>query len=148
MLNTAGFAPGILSFVLPKLGVVALLCRLFNPNRWWKIFLWTLVSGAGLVICGCIIIIYAQCTPTKALWTPGLGECWNPTILVDYSIFAGGTYSRMPFNSRLIPGSAVCIFGHFPSRFSRADIMEVAIANKKKSRTLSCICSRSLVSIL
>jgi hypothetical protein len=91
MLNTAGFAPGILSFVLPKLGVVALLCRIFNPNRRWKLFLWILVSGSGLVICGCIIIIYAQCTPTKALWTPGLGACWSPTILVDYSIFAGGT---------------------------------------------------------
>jgi hypothetical protein len=90
MLNTAGFAPGILSFVLPKLGVVALLCRIFNPTHRWKIFLWSLVGGGGLVISGCIVIIYAQCSPTKALWTPEIGTCWNPQILVDYSIFSGG----------------------------------------------------------
>uniref|UniRef100_A0A093VHN4 Rhodopsin domain-containing protein n=1 Tax=Talaromyces marneffei PM1 TaxID=1077442 RepID=A0A093VHN4_TALMA len=88
LLNTAGFAPGILSFVIPKLGVVALLCRIFNPTQRWKIFLWSFVGGGGLLICGCIIIIYAQCNPTKALWT-GVGNCWNPGILVDYSIFAG-----------------------------------------------------------
>ncbi|KUL81321.1 hypothetical protein ZTR_10126 [Talaromyces verruculosus] len=88
LLNTAGFAPGILSFVIPKLGVVALLCRIFNPTQRWKIFLWSFVGGGGLLICGCIVIIYAQCNPTKALWT-GVGNCWNPSILVDYSIFAG-----------------------------------------------------------
>lgn len=90
MLNTAAYAPGIVSFVLPKLGVVALLCRIFNPTRRWRIFLWAFVGGSGLVICGCIIILYAQCSPMRAMWTPGLGKCWSPSIVVDYSIFAGG----------------------------------------------------------
>lgn len=92
MLNTVGFTPGILSFVVPKLGVVALLCRIFNPIWRWKIFLWSLTGGGGLVICGCIVIIYAQCSPTRAMWTPGVvGNCWSPNVLVNYSIFAGGT---------------------------------------------------------
>jgi hypothetical protein len=91
MLNTIGFAPGILAFVVPKLGVTALLIRIFSPSRPWKIFLWALVGGGGLAICGCIVIIYAQCHPTRALWTPNLSnaQCWDPWILVDYSIFAG-----------------------------------------------------------
>ncbi|EED22505.1 conserved hypothetical protein [Talaromyces stipitatus ATCC 10500] len=89
MLNTAAYAPGIVSFVLPKLGVVALLCRIFNPTRRWRIFLWAFVGVSGLVICGCIIILYTQCSPMRAMWTPGLGKCWSPSIVVDYSIFAG-----------------------------------------------------------
>jgi len=101
MLNFAGFAPGVLSFVTPKLAVVALLTRIMNPSGRTKIFLWALTCVSGLFIVGCVIILYAQCDPPKALWdsTVENPKCWDPTILVDYSIFAGGgltpsTYQR------------------------------------------------------
>ncbi|OKL55304.1 hypothetical protein UA08_09457 [Talaromyces atroroseus] len=28
--------------------------------------------------------------PMRAMWTSGLGNCWSPSVVVDYSIFAGG----------------------------------------------------------
>ncbi|CAN9258538.1 unnamed protein product [Alternaria alternata] len=37
----AGFCPGILSFAIPKLAVVALLTRITNPSKRHKIILWT-----------------------------------------------------------------------------------------------------------
>jgi membrane-bound metal-dependent hydrolase YbcI (DUF457 family) len=109
MLNTAGFAPGILSFVIPKLGVVALLIRLFNPSRPRKIFLWSFVGGSCIIISGCIVIIYAQCSPTRALWTLDLNgaRCWSPWILVDYSLFAGGKWISAKVVPILTLGSTV-----------------------------------------
>lgn len=93
--STAAFTPGILSFILPKLGVTALLIRILNPTRQFKWFLWILVGTSNLFIFGCIIILYAQCTPTKATWTPAMTDavCWSPSILEGYSIGAAGTKS-------------------------------------------------------
>ncbi|KAH8691904.1 hypothetical protein BGW36DRAFT_400054 [Talaromyces proteolyticus] len=106
MLNTAGFAPGILSFTVPKLGVVALLIRLFNPSRPRKIFLWSFVGGSCMIISGCIVIIYAQCSPTRALWTVNLNSarCWSPWILVNYSLFAGALSAFLDLFLAVYPG--------------------------------------------
>ena len=38
----AGFCPGILSFAIPKLAVVALLTRITNPSKRHKIILWSI----------------------------------------------------------------------------------------------------------
>uniref|UniRef100_A0A093UM92 Rhodopsin domain-containing protein n=1 Tax=Talaromyces marneffei PM1 TaxID=1077442 RepID=A0A093UM92_TALMA len=69
MLSTAAYAPGIVSFVLPKLGVVALLCRIFNPTRRWRIFLWAFVGGSGAAI-----VAVVKCTHI-----PGLADESDPT---------------------------------------------------------------------
>lgn len=91
--SSASFTPGILSFTLPKLGVTALLVRILNPTRQFKWFLWILVGVTNLAIFGCVIIMYAQCTPTKATWTPSITDavCWSPSILEVYSIATAGT---------------------------------------------------------
>lgn len=91
--STAAFCPGILSFTIPKLGVVALLIRILNPTPRFTRFLWLLVGGSDLVIFGCVIILYAQCRPAKALWTPSMTDapCWSPEVLAIYSIVSGGT---------------------------------------------------------
>ena len=94
MFDIAGFAPGVFSFVVPKMAIVVLLIRIFNPTKKTKIFLWALVGTSGLFILGCVVILYAQCSPAKAMWTPTLEHytCWNPWILVDYAIVAGGRF--------------------------------------------------------
>ncbi|KAL1967283.1 hypothetical protein VTN77DRAFT_3329 [Rasamsonia byssochlamydoides] len=91
LLSTASFAPGILSFTVPKLGVVALLTRVMNPTPRFKVFLWVLVGGSGLIIFGCVIILYAQCRPTRALWTPTItgSRCWDASVLENYSLASG-----------------------------------------------------------
>ena len=79
---------------MPKLAVVVLLVRTMNPSLRQKWFLWTTVVASGLLLMGCVVILYAQCRPTRALWEPEpIGEkvtCWSPEILVNYSIVVGG----------------------------------------------------------
>jgi len=89
----AAFCPGVLSFAIPKLAVVALLTKLLNPSPAHRIFLWCSTSVTAIVIFGCVIILYAQCTPSRSQWDFSVeGECWSPWTLVNYSIFAGCKY--------------------------------------------------------
>lgn len=57
----AAFCPGILSFAIPKLAVVALLTKLMNPSPAHRIFLWCSSGVTTLVLFGCVIILYALC---------------------------------------------------------------------------------------
>lgn len=87
----SGFPPGVVSFGVPKLAVVALLTRIMNPSRWHTIFLWTMTGLCNLVLLGCVVILFAQCQPSRSQWDFSVqGECWDPWILVDYAIGAGG----------------------------------------------------------
>ncbi|KAL2755541.1 hypothetical protein ACRALDRAFT_1071199 [Sodiomyces alcalophilus JCM 7366] len=86
----AGFPPGIVSFGVPKLAVVALLTRIMNPSRWHTIFLWTLTGLCNVVLMGCTVILFAQCQPSKSQWDFSVpGVCWDRWILVSYAIAAG-----------------------------------------------------------
>jgi hypothetical protein len=89
-----GFPFGIMAFAIPKLAVVALLQRLLNPNRWHRIFLWVLASLCTGALLGCVVILFAQCSPAESQWTFSITEktCIDKWILVDYAIFAGGTF--------------------------------------------------------
>ena len=87
----AAFAPGILSFGIPKLAVVALLTNLLLPSRPHLFFLWFSVSFTLLALFGCVIILYAQCTPARSQWDFSVeGSCWSPWVLVYYAICTGG----------------------------------------------------------
>lgn len=87
----AAFCPGILSFAIPKLAVVALLTKLMNPSPAHRAFLWCSASASALILFGCVIILYAQCTPSRSQWNFNIkGECWSKWVLVDYAIVAGG----------------------------------------------------------
>ncbi|KAF2197616.1 hypothetical protein GQ43DRAFT_380589 [Delitschia confertaspora ATCC 74209] len=87
----AGFCPGIFSFALPKLAVISLLTKLLNPSRIHRIFLWVLGLTTLMVLFGCVIILYAQCTPSASQWDFSITEktCWSKYVLVNYAIFSG-----------------------------------------------------------
>ena len=86
----AGFCPGILSFGIPKLAVVALLTKITNPSRKHRIFLWAMTITCLAILFGCVIILFAQCTPARSQWDFSVkGTCWSPWILVYYAIVAG-----------------------------------------------------------
>ena len=88
----AGFCPRILSFAIPKLAVVALLTKITNPGRKYKIALWVMAGGCLLVLFGCVVIIFAQCTPSRSQWDFSVqGRCWSPWVLIYYAIVAGST---------------------------------------------------------
>jgi len=97
----AAFCPGVFSFAIPKLAVVALLTKLLNPSPAHRIFLWCSSGFTTLAIFGCVIILYAQCIPTRSQWDFSITDktCWSPWVLVNYSIFAGGECSYCCFIS-------------------------------------------------
>ncbi|KAK4233520.1 hypothetical protein C8A03DRAFT_19421 [Achaetomium macrosporum] len=86
-----GFCPGILSFGIPKLAVVALLSRLMNPSRIHKIFLWSLATVCLLSLLGCVVVLFGRCTPARSLWDFDVVPegCFDVWILVNYAIYAG-----------------------------------------------------------
>jgi hypothetical protein len=97
------FVPGVLSFALPKLAVVALLTRMMNPSRWHAIVMWVLAVWCLASLMGCVAILFAQCTPTRAMWTFSIkGECWSPWVLVNYSIYAGCECLFLPCSGVLL----------------------------------------------
>lgn len=87
-----GFPFGVMAFGFPKLAVVALITRLMNPGRLHKIFLWVLAGCCMMGLIGCIIILFAQCSPVESQWTFSITDkkCWSPYVLVNFAIFAGG----------------------------------------------------------
>ncbi|KAB5522977.1 integral membrane protein [Coniochaeta sp. 2T2.1] len=85
-----GFLPGVMSFGLPKFAVVALLTRILNASRTHTIFLWTMTTLCMASLVGCIVILFAQCTPSRSQWDSSVkGHCWDRWILVHYSMYAG-----------------------------------------------------------
>ena len=79
-----------MSFGLPKLAVIHLLTRLMNPGRFHKIFLWSLGIFCNLSLLGCVVILFAQCTPVESQWDFSItSHCISKWVLVHYAIFAG-----------------------------------------------------------
>ncbi|OHF02017.1 integral membrane protein [Colletotrichum orchidophilum] len=88
--SIAGYPPGLLSFGIPKLAVVALLTRILNPSRWHKRFLWALSIVCVINLVGFITIIFAQCSPARSQWDSSVaGTCWSKWILVSFATYSG-----------------------------------------------------------
>ncbi|KAK4164969.1 hypothetical protein QBC43DRAFT_260891 [Cladorrhinum sp. PSN259] len=105
-----GFPPGIMSFALPKFAVVLLLNRLMNPSKYHRIFLWFLAFGSQILLLGCVVILFAQCTPSAAQWTFSMEKkCWDPMLLVRYSIGAGSFSAFADLYLAIYP--SVVLFG-------------------------------------
>ncbi|MCJ1394984.1 hypothetical protein MMC18_007865 [Xylographa bjoerkii] len=91
--SAIAFIPGIIAFSIPKIAVACLLIRLMSPSRLQKRILLSLSISCVLIASLCAIFIWVQCTPSSGLWDPTVNAtCWNPSVLINYSIFAG-TYS-------------------------------------------------------
>lgn len=129
-----GFCPGVMSFGLPKLAVIFLLTRLMNPGKPHKILLWVMGIICNLGLVGCVVILFAQCTPVESQWDFSIqGECISKWVLVDYAIFAGGTLcslSRtMTMNcqlTRAMSFSLVSVHGSLSRRISRRCALQPA----------------------
>lgn len=69
-----------------KVSVALLIYRLQAPCR-WRTWVLALLSASSCVIALLGIALFlAQCTPLKALWTPGIGTCWNPNVMNRFLI--------------------------------------------------------------
>ncbi|KAF2833249.1 integral membrane protein [Ophiobolus disseminans] len=106
----AGFCPGILSFGIPKLAVVALLTKITNPSRMHRIFLWCMSSGCLILLIGCVPLLYTQCTPSRSQWDFSVkGTCWSPWILIYYAIVVGSISGAVDLYLAIYP--AVILYG-------------------------------------
>jgi len=83
------FAPGILSFVIPKFAVVILLVKVLNPGLWHRRLMWVISILYSLMTIGMLVVTFAQCTPAAAQWGGAPGKCWDRRITVDYSMALG-----------------------------------------------------------
>ncbi|KAK2047218.1 integral membrane protein [Colletotrichum somersetense] len=88
--STAAQCPGIMSFSLPKLAVICLLTRLLEPGVFHKWFLWWMGIWCQLTLVATVAILIGRCTPARSLWDFSVaGTCFDPSILINYSIYAG-----------------------------------------------------------
>ncbi|CAH0047753.1 unnamed protein product [Clonostachys solani] len=103
-----GFPFGIVAFGTPKLAVASLLIRLMNPNKINKICLWAASSLCMATLLGCVVILYAQCTPAYSQWNFDVaGTCISKWVLVDYAIFAGGFSAFVDLYLAIYPASVL-----------------------------------------
>ncbi|KAK3372685.1 hypothetical protein B0H63DRAFT_564062 [Podospora didyma] len=109
LLVSISFLPGILSFAFPKFAVVALLCRLLNPHRWHRIFLWCWTSFVLVVIVVGPLLHFTACIPSRALWDFSVTDfkCRDPEILVNWSFFSASMSAMTDLYLAVYPSIAL-----------------------------------------
>ncbi|KAK7983574.1 major facilitator superfamily transporter [Apiospora arundinis] len=91
--SICGFVPGVFSVAFPKFAIVYLISRLLCPTRFHLVLLWTITGMAFILLSGCYIILFVQCTPIQSQWDFSIkGECLDPQILANVSA-AASAYS-------------------------------------------------------
>ncbi len=84
----------LFTFGTSKSSVSLLILRILGPFAFWRKLILYFVIFSVLVAnsLGCIFA-FAQCSPPKALWTPGIpAKCWDPQVQVFFSYFLGGMF--------------------------------------------------------
>ena len=89
-LNWISQAICIVAIATGKVSVAILIGRLMGPSKWRKWFLYFLSATVLILATVCIAIIFAQCKPTRALWVPFIGSCWDPKGSNDLYIAVAG----------------------------------------------------------
>ena len=82
----------VVALSLPKVAVALVLIQISPPNKRRALFLYCLVISQILSSIVAISLLFTQCAPVQALWTPALAniaECRSPSKLVGYTIFHG-----------------------------------------------------------
>ncbi|KAK1633479.1 hypothetical protein BDP81DRAFT_433862 [Colletotrichum phormii] len=105
----SGFPPNVLAYTIPKFAVVALLVRILNPGRKHQVMLWCMATGCLILVSLCIIILFAQCTPTRAQWDFTVTEksCWSPWILVNVAILTGAYSAALDLYLAVYPATVL-----------------------------------------
>ena len=83
---------GALAAVVGKSSVALLMLRIIGPKTdWRKRFLYLqLVIYMAITVVN-IVLLFAQCSPSRALWEKVQGsKCWAPNIVVDITILLSG----------------------------------------------------------
>jgi len=64
-----------------------------GKSTWRRLLLYFIMASSFAICCLAIIVTYAQCQPTAALWDPKVkAKCWHVGIQTHINIFTGSTY--------------------------------------------------------
>ncbi|CCF41401.1 integral membrane protein [Colletotrichum higginsianum] len=105
----SGFPPNVLAYTVPKFAVVALLVRILNPGRVHQMVLWSLATVCLVLVSLCIIILFAQCSPTYAQWDFSVTNknCWSPSVLVNVAILTRAYSAALDLYLAIYPATVL-----------------------------------------
>jgi len=83
--------PFIICTAITKISIAFMVLRL-TQAKWMKVYMAALIVSLVLVNGACLVILFAFCRPTHALWDITVKEekCWNGSVLGIASSFQGG----------------------------------------------------------
>ncbi|KAL4723761.1 hypothetical protein ACLX1H_009405 [Fusarium chlamydosporum] len=92
ILQVVGYPFNIIAYSLPNVAILILIERLVGKTKTIsRRFLRAVVAIQILLASISVVIIFAQCRPTKMLWDQSAeGECWSPDIFNHSSYVVSG----------------------------------------------------------
>ncbi|MCJ1268754.1 hypothetical protein MMC22_008642 [Lobaria immixta] len=96
---------GFMALATAKVSVALTMLRIISfTNLWRRRFLYFCMVSTLLSSAICVVLIFVQCNPPRALWAfvPG-ATCWDPIVVSDYAIFTTSFASFMDFTLALLP---------------------------------------------
>ena len=97
--NWLAQAISVMAVSTGKVSVAILIGRIMGPGRWRKWLLYFLSITSFALACVVIIIMFVQCSPSRALWEDPIGKCWDLKITINICIAVAGMYR--PFHVQL-----------------------------------------------
>src|ERR1700753_2523783 len=85
----------IYSNLLIKISIALMLLRI-KRDFWWRLLLWSLITGCIVVGISATITNIVQCRPTSGFWHLDQrlsGHCWSNTTFVNISYIWGCRFS-------------------------------------------------------
>ena len=128
-----------MGFSTGKVSVALLIYRLQAPSK-LRTSVLAFLSISSLIMAVIIVILFfAQCSPTSALWTPNAGSCWDPKPLVEFDIVASSRctcYKTSPDGAKE-PQGYWAFVDFFLALFPITFLWNLQMSLKK--RVLSCM---------
>ncbi|KAK3387507.1 hypothetical protein B0H63DRAFT_521558 [Podospora didyma] len=80
----------LMSVTLSKISICLLFISLLGRARQWRILLGVLIFLMAAVNLSFSMTVNLQCRPLEKLWNPSvLGECWDPSVQLNFGFFQG-----------------------------------------------------------
>ncbi|RGP67534.1 hypothetical protein FLONG3_8460 [Fusarium longipes] len=110
ILQVIGYPFNIMAYSLPNVAILILIERLVGKTETIsRLFLRIIVAVQILLASISIIIIFAQCRPTKMLWDQSAkGECWSPDVFNHSSYVVSSFTVLTDFVLAVVPIHAFC----------------------------------------
>lgn len=103
-------APIVLCFATSKTSVAILILRFVGRVTFWRRLLLIFMAATVLIFSLIsVVLLFAQCTPTRALWAPDAenARCWDPKIANYFFNFTSGWNVFVDLVLALLPATFI-----------------------------------------